>query len=668
MSDPELVSFSTYGPSKESLQQPIRIRDIGLVTPIRLQEFYSTPDFVLFKDWITSKTPAHYIITSTVYISFECPLSSAQYVLIAGTERGNLSTYSILGQVTVTNDSETTLIVDADLAVETHLIFAFLDYSNHKVDLKSALKVDSKSLGQSPTSSESARKVKTLAVTGNITLDSTWDQLNAYNAYDMATKVEYITTRPSIALYPYGPLRPVQYTNPSNPPVPPNPYSVYPWTSNVIPFDKVPHPIPPTLPNGDAYDKYQSIPTTLGFYAGLDFLTLPPNDPEVILFLTNYANRGVDNYKKKVYMTALTTAVVPFYKDKTDNFLNQLVANITMYNQPVLSSFQSALIKYFLALHVGYDNYPEYVTQYFAGFLDIIGIGNPTDPHEDAIIIYGNSIVKQVRAYFQERINIVIQNEDRTCFTYWWNMAGLPIESMVIEAVHNIFAFSQYNNITFLAIRDVLMGTPNLLDPPNTITYDFFDLINQAQTETDKINVVREFMRIMSPNPASFSKVQLTKPDHTNPVVTSRLIHQEIMIENTPGGPQNYYVYNTDQYNDFPATFHNCTSRLRCPVTNSVLDNLNPEDLFTVSPVDNQTVLDVANPNMMPVYQYPQYAPFGLGYRRCAGEILNYMTIIKILEKLSTVTFQFVTPPPTDTLITVGPFVQVPDNIYAISP
>lgn len=43
------------------------------------------------------------------------------------------------------------------------------------------------------------------------------------------------------------------------------------------------------------------------------------------------------------------------------------------------------------------------------------------------------------------------------------------------------------------------------------------------------------------------------------------------------------------------------------------------------------------------------------------------MTIIKILEKMSTINFYFINPAPTRTMVTVQPFVQVADNIYAVT-
>lgn len=712
MSQPVLASFSGNGQPATSLQL-LNIPTIGNVLVNKLITTSLTNNFTVSADKLKLNVvnANHYIINNTIYIQFVVPIVTVNFLVILQVG----STYTILNSVNVSNITTVNISTSALLPAGSKLIFGIYQVDTNYV-----------------------------AFSGNITADSAWQQLDFFNAYDIATKVEYIIDRPANVPYPFGlplgPLTPVQYSNPASPPVPPG---TYPWFSNTIPFSIVPPPIPPTLPNGDAYNKYQSIPQGLGFYVGLDFLTLPPNDPQVILFLTNWANRAngiagvsggpvINNYKKMIYMVALTTAVVPFYVEKTDSFLNQLVSNFALYNMPVLSSFQASLIEWFLALHVGYDQYPDYVINYFTGFLNIIGIGDPTNPVQNQIEIYGNSVVNQVKAYFQAQITKVIQNEDKTCFTYWWNLAGMPIESMMIEAVHNIFAFSQYNNITYIAIREILQGTPNQLDPPNYIpagAYNWFGKINAVTSESDKINVVREFMRINSPNPASFSKVVQATPDPSNPVVTARHIHQEIMIENTPGGPANYYTYNTGQYTpQFTANFQDCNAEAkveakpvakpaavkqqakpklavtdvkpaaakcpmaakpaaakcpmaakaaagaRCPVTGltascpgSVLNNFDPASLFTTSPIDNETILDAANPNMMPVYPQPQYMPFGLGYRRCAAEIFNYMTIIKILEKMSTVTFKFVNPPPTTTMVTVQPFVQVPDNIYAVT-
>ena len=43
-----------------------------------------------------------------------------------------------------------------------------------------------------------------------------------------------------------------------------------------------------------------------------------------------------------------------------------------------------------------------------------------------------------------------------------------------------------------------------------------------------------------------------------------------------------------------------------------------------VSNIDNETVIESENSGNIPIYTKPKYCPFGLGYRRCAGENFSY--------------------------------------------
>ena len=134
--------------------------------------------------------------------------------------------------------------------------------------------------------------------------------------------------------------------------------------------------------------------------------------------------------------------------------------------------------------------------------------------------------------------------------------------------------------------------------------------------------------------------------------------------------PLTYFQYNPNQYNlAFQTSFEYC---LDPPVTTNPTPAFNPADFFQVSPVDNETVIPKSNRQMQPVFDKPIYTPFGLGYRRCAGEIFVYLVTLKIFEKFQVLfndpqlsgdtRFEFrvgVYPP-----ITPAPFTFVPDNIF----
>lgn len=490
-----------------------------------------------------------------------------------------------------------------------------------------------------------------IKVSGNITRTEIFDELTAVTDFDQSLKIRYIPNRPAGL---------------PNPPYPPQyqPATTYPWISNTIPAAVLTGPVPPTLPNADGYAKFQSVQYSIGFYLGLDMATINPADPQLSVFLTNLDNRGPDNYRKKVYMSALTCNILSNYDEKINSFLNEIYADFVTYSRPVLSSFKNALIKFFLAIHLGYDDYPDYVVEYFRVFVDIIGFGDPNRPGRDEAMIWGNQNVPKVREYFKQRNDIINAEADEKTIMYHWHLAGLAPEGLVMEAIHNIIAFSQYNNVLFLVINDKYNGTP-VPFPPGSISYDFFTKFSAAGTQTDQLNVIRELYRLLVPNSTSFSRVIQEVADVPPVTIQGRHVHKSIMASSfaylNAGNPLPYFTYNTSLYSSFDTDFSQCS----CPVVMPTpVDNFNPETGFVVSPVDSETLLDICNPKMIPVFPVPLYAPFGLGYRRCPGEELNYYITIKLMEKIKDLTFEFIPITPSTPVVTVAPFTAVPDNIY----
>lgn len=503
-----------------------------------------------------------------------------------------------------------------------------------------------------------------------------WELLRKVNEFDQKVNVRYISARSTFAQYsPYflpDPPFKQQYEI----------GGVYNWNSNVIPStfqdpipDAVSPPYPagtPQFPNGDKYDKFRSISAYIHMYAGFDFFTLDQNDPRLTLFVTNLDHRGPDNYLKKVYMNAMKCSIMEYYKEKTNQFINSVYTMITVKRAPVLSTFYNELISFFLDIHLGYAEHPDYVVKYFKTFAEIIAIksGNTTPtPATDEMVMYGWTHVDCVINYIAERVLAIQETQDTNTIAYWWLQGGLPTESVISESLHNMIAFIQFLNTLYLIIRDKVEGTP--IPPstpptaPNRITFDFFSKYAAAVTETDKLNVTREMYRLLVPNGASFSHVIQENP--TAPWVQSYHFHQLLMVQAYGanfGNPAAYYQYDTTKYAPFDTNFDcACPTGATGPIP---IDN--PASQFITSPVDNETVLDVCNPKMMPVYPTALYTPFGLGYRRCAGEFFSMMVGMKLLERFKDVSYVFTTPDPNVPLVPLGPFVRVPDNIFVVQP
>jgi hypothetical protein len=566
-------------------------------------------------------------------------------------------------------------------------------------------------------------KIKCLKMTGTIKNSPRLTLLDEVLAFDAARKYRYVPVNPNLPNPPYGP----QYPNPS-----PFPQAAvnFGWKYNIIPHEinqlpqpnnyistpSSPVPTNPALPasiDADAYHKINSVSAYLPYCIGFeDPINLDKNDPRVTVFTSDLEQRGVNNYRKKVYVSALTMDLMPNYAEKFDVFFNEVYTTITNYHKPVLSVFKEALVKFFLAMHIGYDDYPDYVIEYFTKFTDAVGLGIPTNPEFKKSVIFCNLTIKCVSEYFFKRYNIIRQTNDKTTLLYYWNLAGLPKESIISEALHNIIAFNQFLNVFYLMIRDqygpgtvVPTGLPN--PAFQVIKYNFIqkfcaidtdiNIPTDAQKNEAKLNNTREFFRLTVPNSASFSRIEQVPVDN-NVVIQGRHVHQAIMFSNDP----TYIKYKPEIYNDFTFDLNSAMSS-ECPTTEcpkcpylipiNPLKNINPEVKLVQSIIDNETVIEspcikdnvvISDPGkVIPVYanqpdpdnlvfpdpitqvgpKYgPIYGPFGFGYRRCAGEGYTMFGTMKLFERFRSIPFKFeVGPPPS---IAVAPFTLVPDNIY----
>lgn len=529
-----------------------------------------------------------------------------------------------------------------------------------------------------------------------------------------------------------------QYSQPVNDPENPDPENPNPIYSNLQTIsDKF-------------YEKRNSVPEKLIFYGGL---SLEANSPLNTIFLKNFEERGFQNDLHFKYKYALSSDKMPFYAEKINNFVNKLHTAFTSNAQPVLSTFKRELVLFFLDIHLGAVDHPDFVFEYFDNFLTITAlISNP--PFEDylrEIFLVGKNMVPKVREYFLERIIAIQNQQDKSTFVFWWTLAGLPGESLVTEALHNIVAFSQFTNTIFkLATSQVwakayaaaLAGEQPDFDvqsPPEWIPASpipFFppppsplagligpvDLLqkgleieqNDQLSDEDKkkefLNLAREFFRILSPNTNSFSKLGGVQTDNNDdPLpdnVQVRHLWVPIMIQNQPdyvegdnegtvlynrllelgvpapgveatitqlvqglapavNGEQaafkilNFFIYNPDAYNAQWRTFigQNVTPPDDFGVSDLVIPQ---EDTFKFSPVDSRgadgkaytepgslevagdgSIVERDNDKLMVIPEKPLFLGFGLGFRRCPGEVFNYLIFIALVKRFDKEEFFF---------------------------
>lgn len=527
---------------------------------------------------------------------------------------------------------------------------------------------------------------KHVKLVGTIQISPAIAELNVITQRDIDNKVAYISNRPPfLTLIPPTPFPPPG-ANPVLPGQYPQPDSVYPWTEAIIPWKKdqpfpsgpdviitPPGPVPPVPPYIDGYDnqydKFRSVPDRVIFYLGYDALTVNPRQEDWTLFLRNFADRGyarqnpdqaeweVANFAKRQYVAALSVDKLQFYQEKIEAFVKTAYTEVLVNRKPLVSSFRQNVTLFFLRIHIGERDFPDYVIEYFNRFIDYLGIGNPNIPESRELLLYGNQTAPKIYEYFDDALVDVVANEDKTTIAYWWNLAGMSSKALLFESIHNNLATSQFTNVLYSVIYTALNPT-NPLNPALPPYPNFFEKYREAVDGNSKLNVVRELFRLLVPNTNSFSRVN---PEDSSSQLSFHL-HQQIMIQNSPGASQpqqlgSYFTYNPNQYNAHFST--NLDGLDGLPVSMDFINDL------PTSPLDQETVVDKSRP-IIPIFPKPTYAPFGLGYRRCAGEIFVYLVVEKLLEYFSQATYEVkegVYP-----IVYIASFKGVSDSIFAVQP
>jgi hypothetical protein len=322
-----------------------------------------------------------------------------------------------------------------------------------------------------------------------------------------------------------------------------------------------------------------------------------------------------------------------------------------------------------------------------------------------------------VRDYVRERIK-VIQSETMTDTITWnWIQAGMPTDSVILEAMHNMGAFSQYNNIFQMIATQTINPSGTTPGTGGQTFLDLFKLAGQGipitfalpppyfnttfyngTPEELQLNVIREFMRIMLPNNLWFSRnVQNncagcsnhTQARHIPQLIQIRAEYEKAALATQwfPAGSPGwnsaaalYARYDPSRYTGFAAKFsdsvfsgnnttpafdHNDTAAgLLCSIA-----------AFTNSPIDNETTLPSGEGSMIPVFPNPIYAPFGLGARRCPGEIFNQFVILELFKAIQCLNFYddcTLNPSFCDPFspnfkykpVALAPFKSAPDSIF----
>jgi Cytochrome P450 len=421
-------------------------------------------------------------------------------------------------------------------------------------------------------------------------------------------------------------------------------------------FDSVPLAERPAVPMIDStLSKRNALPPNLWglLYDGWQ----PMPDEGSTVFLTGLADRGADNLKKRIYVSALTPDLYgPMYQEKVVTFWKRLFAPANE-GKPLLRLYLDIYFDLFWDLHLGVapDAIPLEVREIGAAFLAVLAYTNPFK-----FITYKNYLkVRKLRPFLKQWIGsnidlIAVKNKpiQIKTFVYYWlenNLEGVfKRQDIVFEVFNNFLALSQWGNMLHSIIG---------LLAADTGRFDVKKWLDACLNEDRLGCFVMELFRFISPNPGSFS----VSPMFLKSPITGSDGYVLTAHASACRDPRHWQ--DPDDFNparfDKPAEVRIPTE---CPfeITRMrVKDGRNVE--ITNTPFG--TVYGERDQIPMPILDYPGYAPFGFGYRRCAGELFTvevFKDLIRtiISEKL---VFRSVTAAPTK--VPVGPFLVIDDRM-----
>jgi hypothetical protein len=397
------------------------------------------------------------------------------------------------------------------------------------------------------------------------------------------------------------------------------------------------------------------------------------------VFLQALENRGPDNRRKRIYMSAVTPDLYrPMYAGKVVQFFDRLL-DARNANKPLMRPYLDAYWDLYWDLHLGVkgEAIPARVREIGESFNTVLAYRDPTQK-----IVYDNYMAVRSRlpflkSWIDQRLGDLkggrTPSPEKT-FAYYWIRNGEEGENfrqkdVVFECFHNFVAFSQWGNTLY----NVMLKLSKSGDDPDvrawfTRTMEGSpDVAGGGASFTPLECFVMELFRTISPNGGSISALEETRappfPRHGYIVTPHTATSMDSRHWQHPEkfDPTRYGGIPTS--NDIDEARARHLGFARCPFERTRFE-VKDGRRASLNNSAFGTVYGVVGDRPLPVCDYAGFAPFGFGYRRCPGEQLTINVIEDFLrkvwkEKIEFVKLNIANPEP----VPIGPTTVIGDNV-----
>jgi hypothetical protein len=422
----------------------------------------------------------------------------------------------------------------------------------------------------------------------------------------------------------------------------------------------------------------------------------PTPEDGVTVFLQGLEERGDNNLRKRIYMSAVTPDLYrPMYGDKVVAFFDQLMDS-QFAGKPFMRHYLDYYFDLYWDLHLGVkgDAIPPQVRTIGESFNTVLAFRDPAQP-----IVYENymtvrALLNFLKAWIDERLNDLTSgrtaNPEQTFAWYWLKNAGngehFAKKDIVFECFHNFVALSQWGNTIFGIMSRLNRdgGDPAVRASFEETMSGDYDNANGAPYTPLELFVM-ELFRTISPNGASISAIEdvraLNASDKYGDVVSpyeeferpyerhSYMLTPHTATSFDPRHWRDPQQFDPERYRDVPTSDQIDEAKCRqigfarCPFDLTTFEVSDGRK----AGLDNSgfgTVFGTVDGKPLPVCDYAGFAPFGFGYRRCPGEQLTIRVFEDFLRKVwrDKITFQKLHLP-NPGQVPIGPNAVIDDDI-----